>query len=109
MFEAFRIHTVDQFPYEWKRVYRRAVSDKTIREIIGESIPPAGFKVIVYYVVKIYRGGAQKVRLLRDRFSPLSQPESHRRRCVDSETPRIHQRRGRTANLGTSYGCLSGP
>jgi DNA (cytosine-5)-methyltransferase 1 len=61
LFEAFRIHTVDQFRYEWKRKDGRAVSDKTIREIIGESIPPAGFKAIIDHIVKIYKGEAQAV------------------------------------------------
>jgi DNA (cytosine-5)-methyltransferase 1 len=56
LFEAFRIHTVDRFDYEWKRNDGRPISDKTIREIIGESIPPAGFKVIVEHLTSIYRG-----------------------------------------------------
>lgn len=60
LFEAFRIHTVDQFPYQWKRKDGRRVSDKTIREIIGESIPPAGFKVIVKHLFDVYTGKQQQ-------------------------------------------------
>jgi len=56
LYEAFRLHTIDQFNYEWKQVSGRPVSDKTIREIIGESIPPAGFKVILDHLVSVYRG-----------------------------------------------------
>jgi DNA (cytosine-5)-methyltransferase 1 len=56
LLEAFRIHTIDQFKYEWKRLDRRPVSDKAIREIIGESIPPAGFRTIIEHLMQIYRG-----------------------------------------------------
>lgn len=69
LFEAFRIHTVDQFKYEWKRKDGRAVSDKTIREIIGESIPPAGFRVIIGHLVKIYRGEAGPAALADSLFA----------------------------------------
>ncbi|MDP9174872.1 MAG: DNA cytosine methyltransferase [Planctomycetota bacterium] len=56
LFEAFRIHTVDQFEYKWARNDGKNVSDKTVREIIGESIPPAGFKAIVEHVLRIHSG-----------------------------------------------------
>jgi DNA (cytosine-5)-methyltransferase 1 len=59
LYEAFRIHTLDQFDYEWARNDGKKVSDKTIREIIGESIPPAGFKTILDHVVQIYLGEAE--------------------------------------------------
>lgn len=58
LLEAFRIHTLAQFPYAWERADGRKVSDKTIREIIGESIPPAGFKIILDHIVNVYRGMA---------------------------------------------------
>ena len=48
--EAFRIHTVDRYDYIWERRDGRRLSDKTVREIIGESIPPAGFEVITKHV-----------------------------------------------------------
>lgn len=45
--EAFILHSLDQFSYKWERSDRKPISDKTIREIIGESIPPAGLQVFV--------------------------------------------------------------
>lgn len=54
LYEAFRIHTIDQFEYQWQRSDGRKISDKLIREIIGESIPPAGLKVIVDHLVNAY-------------------------------------------------------
>lgn len=59
LYEAFRIHTVDRFDYEWKRTDGRPLSDKTIREIIGESIPPLGFKAIVDHLVAIHTDAIQ--------------------------------------------------
>ena len=47
LYEAFRLHTLDQYDYAWARPDGRPVSDKTIREIVGESIPPAGLQSIV--------------------------------------------------------------
>lgn len=69
LFEAFRIHTVDQFNYEWKRNDGRKVSDKTIREIIGESIPPAGFKAVIDHIVNVYEGRAQRSAFPQTLFS----------------------------------------
>jgi DNA (cytosine-5)-methyltransferase 1 len=69
LFEAFRIHTVDQFDYEWKRNDGRKVSDKTIREIIGESIPPAGFKRVIDHVVDVHEGRAQRDAFPESLFS----------------------------------------
>ena len=54
--EAFRLHTIDQFDYEWCRADGRRLSDKTIREIIGESIPPAGFLPIVRHLADLATG-----------------------------------------------------
>ena len=59
LYEAFRIHTIDRFDYEWRRSDGRVPSDKTIREIIGESIPPHGLLQIVRHLVEIISGGAQ--------------------------------------------------
>ena len=58
LYEAFRIHSLDQYAYDWARVGKNRVSDKTIREIVGESIPPAGLQVIVDHLVGIYDGNA---------------------------------------------------
>jgi len=60
LYEAFRIHTLDRYRYQWKRRDGKTVSDKTIREVIGESIPPAGLQVIVDHLVSIYRREASK-------------------------------------------------
>lgn len=53
LYEAFIIHTVNEFNYKWKRTDEKKVSDKTIREIIGESIPPKGLKIIVSHLCKL--------------------------------------------------------
>ena len=47
LYEAFRLHTISDFNYEWIRSDNKRVSDKLIREIIGESIPPRGLKVLL--------------------------------------------------------------
>jgi DNA (cytosine-5)-methyltransferase 1 len=54
LYEAFLIHTISDFKYEWKRIDNKIISDKTIREIIGESIPPRGLKVIIQYLIDVY-------------------------------------------------------
>lgn len=56
LFEAFRIHTLDRYNYAWQRADGGdggKVSDKTIREVIGESIPPAGLQAIVDHLVAV--------------------------------------------------------
>lgn len=63
LYEAFRIHTLDRYTYEWRRSDNRQISDKTIREIIGESIPPAGLQVITDHLVEICRGEASRTAL----------------------------------------------
>ena len=57
--EAFRLHTLDRYPYRWARRDGRRLSDKTIREIVGESIPPAGLQAIIDHLVGI-RGGSRR-------------------------------------------------
>lgn len=54
--EAFRIHTLHRYDYAWQRKDGRKPSDKTIREVIGESIPPAGLQVIVDHLVDVCDG-----------------------------------------------------
>jgi len=44
--EAFILHTVADYPYRWARADGKRLSDKTVREIIGESIPPMGLEKI---------------------------------------------------------------
>jgi DNA (cytosine-5)-methyltransferase 1 len=53
LYEAFIIHTISDFKYEWKRSDGKKISDKTIREIIGESIPPRGLKIIVSHIIRL--------------------------------------------------------
>ncbi len=50
--EAFILHTVSSYRFEWCRSDGKRVSDKTIREIIGESIPPKGLEVIFRHLVQ---------------------------------------------------------
>lgn len=69
LYEAFRIHTLDRYDYQWKRRDGKKVSDKTIREIIGESIPPAGLQVIVDHLLSIYRGEASKLAMAGPLFA----------------------------------------
>lgn len=49
--EALIIHTVNDFRYYWERPDGKPVSDKTIREVIGESIPPKGLAIIFKHIV----------------------------------------------------------
>ena len=56
--EAFRVHTLDRYDFKWRRPDGRRPSDKTIREIIGESIPPAGFETVVRHLAAVMDGGA---------------------------------------------------
>jgi DNA (cytosine-5)-methyltransferase 1 len=44
--EAFILHTISDYPFTWARKSGKAASDKTIREIIGESIPPRGLQLL---------------------------------------------------------------
>jgi DNA (cytosine-5)-methyltransferase 1 len=51
--EAFILHTVSDFQFDWQRADGKPLSDKTIREIVGESIPPKGLSVIVSHLAQI--------------------------------------------------------
>lgn len=44
--EALILHTISRYQFQWLRDDGRPVSDKTIREIIGESIPPYGLEIL---------------------------------------------------------------
>ena len=54
LYEAMKLHTVYDYGYEWKRKDGKKVSDKLIRELIGESIPPAGLEKIFKNIKKKY-------------------------------------------------------
>ncbi len=51
--EAFTVHTISEYEYMWKRKDGKKISDKTIREIIGESIPPKGLEYIISHILDI--------------------------------------------------------
>jgi DNA (cytosine-5)-methyltransferase 1 len=52
LYEAFILHTVSEYHFVWGRADGKRVSDKTVREIIGESIPPKGLEVIFHHLVE---------------------------------------------------------
>lgn len=45
--EAGILHTLDRYDWQWRRASGRRVSDKQIREAIGESIPPLGLERVL--------------------------------------------------------------
>jgi DNA (cytosine-5)-methyltransferase 1 len=51
--EAFILHTLTEYPFEWRRADGKRVSDKTIREIIGESIPPRGLEILFRHLLDL--------------------------------------------------------
>jgi len=51
--EAFVLHTVSQYPFKWIRADGKRVTDTTIREILGESIPPKGLEVLFHHLLGI--------------------------------------------------------
>ena len=54
LYEAFILHTVNEYPFVWRREDGKKLSDKTIREIIGESIPPKGLEVIFRHLIETH-------------------------------------------------------
>jgi len=57
LYEAMIIHTIDDYSYEWTRASGKKVSDKLIREVIGESIPPLGLEAVFRQVLSILKEG----------------------------------------------------
>jgi DNA (cytosine-5)-methyltransferase 1 len=49
--EAFILHSISSYDFRWVRSDGKAVSDKTIREIIGESVPPLGLEAIIKHIL----------------------------------------------------------
>ena len=68
-YEAMIVHTITDFDYEWKRSSGKKCSEKLIRELIGESIPPRGLKVIMDFLVRIITEEA-KDEILYDSRQP---------------------------------------
>jgi DNA (cytosine-5)-methyltransferase 1 len=54
--EAMILHTISDYRFDWKRADGKKVSDKLIRELIGESIPPAGLEKIFLHLTSILNG-----------------------------------------------------
>jgi DNA (cytosine-5)-methyltransferase 1 len=54
--EAMILHTISDHDFFWKRADGRKVSDKLIRELIGESIPPSGIEKVFLNLSAILRG-----------------------------------------------------
>lgn len=52
--EAFILHTVDAYDFAWHRDDKKKLSDKTIREVIGESIPPKGLEAIFKHLIETF-------------------------------------------------------
>lgn len=51
LYEAFLLHTLDEFHYEWRFETGEQVPDTLIAEVIGESIPPQAIYLIVKNLV----------------------------------------------------------
>ncbi len=51
LYEAFILHTIVDFDFVWERADGKRLRNKSIREIIGESIPPRGLKLIFDYLL----------------------------------------------------------
>jgi DNA (cytosine-5)-methyltransferase 1 len=52
LYEACLLHTITDYNYKWIRADGKNVSDKLIRELIGESIPPRGLEVILNFILQ---------------------------------------------------------
>lgn len=51
--EAFKLHTLDRFEYVWEHADGKPAKDTTIREVIGESIPPMGLATIFKHLLGV--------------------------------------------------------
>jgi DNA (cytosine-5)-methyltransferase 1 len=56
LYEAMLLHTITDYKFEWKRADNKKVSDKLVRELIGESIPPAGLEKIFSFLADLIKG-----------------------------------------------------
>jgi DNA (cytosine-5)-methyltransferase 1 len=54
--EAFLLHTLNQFDYEWVFDDGKTAPDTVITEVIGESIPPLGIYTVLENLLKIKDG-----------------------------------------------------
>lgn len=53
LYEAMILHTITDYEFYWQRADGKKVSDKLIRELIGESIPPAGLEKIFFHLAQM--------------------------------------------------------
>lgn len=56
LYEAFALHTLDEFDYKWFFTNNEKAPDTVIREVIGESIPPKGIYVIIENLMGVITG-----------------------------------------------------
>ncbi|QQS59270.1 DNA cytosine methyltransferase [Candidatus Peregrinibacteria bacterium] len=56
LYEAFALHTLNEFNYKWLFSNSEKAPDTVIREVIGESIPPKGIYVIIKNLMGIIEG-----------------------------------------------------
>ncbi|NCO76168.1 MAG: DNA cytosine methyltransferase [Cyanobacteria bacterium] len=61
LYEAMILHTIDKYPFQWKRADGKKISDKLIRDLIGESVPPLGLEQIFSFIMSILTDNHQNV------------------------------------------------
>src|SRR3989344_650595 len=61
LYEAFKLHTLDQFPYVWEHENGKIAKDTSIREVIGESIPPKAIYLIIQHLLQCLKKEAAYV------------------------------------------------
>lgn len=57
IYEAMLLHTLVDYDYKFERADNKKVSDKLIRELIAESIPPKGLEYIFRHIKAIINNG----------------------------------------------------
>lgn len=75
LYEAFKIHTISKYDYSWSRADNMRVSDKLIREIIGESIPPFGLEIILKHLKEIYKEKNLSLMPLNSQLKMFKEPK----------------------------------
>jgi DNA (cytosine-5)-methyltransferase 1 len=65
------LHTITGYPFSWKRADGKRVSDKLIRELIGESIPPAGLQKIFDHLVSILNDDCSLEEQIKEKYEQL--------------------------------------
>lgn len=63
LYEAMILHTITDYEFYWQRADGKKVSDKLIRELIGESIPPAGLEKIFFHLAQTLQDVDWQVKL----------------------------------------------